>query len=945
MKRFRAHPQLLPVVPILLAICLAGSARGSLDDLPEKAPTDRSEVRHLVLENDLRVILLSDPDLNKSSASMAIGVGSLSDPKDRQGLAHFLEHMLFLGTEKYPGEGDYGNYIRSNGGFANAYTAGELTNYHFEINHDAFEGGLDRFAQFFIAPLFTEEFTKREMNAVDSENEMNLEEDNRRIDQVQRSHFNPNHPENHFATGNSKTLAGLQRQEFIDLFENHYSANRMALALTGSAGLDELEKLARRYFSEIRNRNIDPIVYPADILEPKPVVRLLRIEPIKDKRELVMDFPLPATRRYYESKPNRLVGFILGYEGAGSLLSILKEADLATGLGCGAWELTDDYSFLSITASLTPKGLENWEQVMRTVFAYVENMRRSPYPEFLFRERATMARLDELYEDKGDGNDRSTGLANNALLYPLELADRIDYLYTKPDPDSWFMVLDAIRPDTMMASLVAKGLPTDQTEVHYGTPYSYEELGGPLYAELKDPAIGPEITMVQPNPFVPTKVELLAPRPVKLIDEPGLSLFYSQDAEFQRPQVAAVVRIRQPQRSGTLRTAVLKAYYQAVVTEMINEVTYAASEAGLSQSLTASLDGVTLNISGYNQSADQLMRYVVDRLTRIDLPEKRFDALKDRMIRELANASLLDAFRQARETKRKVLQEVYFTPDEQLPVAEGITLGDVKAFARSLYSEGKIEALIHGNISAAEAIRMTRFIKDTLALRPVENKDLFETRLLVQDAGSAIVSIDRLEVNNSCYWSESLLGPDTPENRATALVINNFLEEPFYTEMRTRQQLGYIVWSFTFPQEDELFGGFVIQSADYPADEIGGRVNAFLQTVPQLFAGLSEEDFASLVAGARAQLEEKDKSIAERASRFFLAAYEQEEDWDRDAEALAALDRLTPESVAATLDRMLLPETSRVRTVLAFARQHEPAESTKATIDDVEMWKRGQHYE
>lgn len=945
MTRFHRHPHLLALTIGLVAMLMPRPVLGSLEDLPDKAPTDRSETRHLVLDNQLRVILRSDPDLNKSAAAMAIGVGSLNDPENRQGLAHFLEHMLFLGTEKYPGEGDYGNYIRSHGGFSNAYTAGELTNYHFEISHDAFEGGLDRFAQFFIAPLFTEEFTEREMNAVDSENEKNLEEDNRRIDQVQRSHFRPDHPENHFATGNSKTLAGLRRDEFISLFRDHYSANRMALALTGSAGLDELERLARRFFSDIENRNVPPITYPTQILDPKPVVRLLRIEPIADRRELVMDFPLPPTRQYFESKPTRLVGFILGYEGEGSLLSILKEAGLATGLGCGAWELTNDYGILSITTMLTPKGFDQWEEVMKTIFAYVENMRRSPYPEFVFHERATMARLDELYQDRGEGNDLAVGLANNALLYPLELADRVNFLYVDPKPETYFEVLEAIRPETMLASLVARGVPTDRTEEHYGTAYSYQEVKGPLYDVLANPEVGPEIALITPNPFVPSRVELLAPRPVKLIDDPALTLYYSQDVEFRRPQVAAVIRIRQPQRSGTLRTAVLKSFYQAAVTEMINEVAYAASEAGLTQSLTAGLDGVTLRISGYSESADHLMRYVVNRLTRIDLPEERFEAIKDRLIRDFANADHLDAFLQARETKRKVLQEVYFTPKEQRPVAEGITLDDVRAFARSLMSEGKIEALIHGNFSASEAVETARYIQETLAVRPVTADQLFENRLIIQEPGSHIVSVDRLTVNNSCYWSERFLGPDTPENRAAALFINNLMEEPFFTEMRTRQQLGYIVWSFTFPQEDELFGGFVIQSADYPADALGEKVSAFLETVPDLLLELPAEDFASIVAGARAQAEEKDKSIAERASRFFLRAFEFDEDWDRQAKTLEALDRLTPESVATVLNRMLAPETSRVRTILAFAREHEPAEGTSASYDDVERWKRSQKFD
>ena len=74
------------------------------------------------------------------------------------------QHMLFLGTEKYPDENSYSAYLNKHGGWSNAYTASEDTNYFFELQHDYLEEALDRFAQFFIAPLFTESCVAREMN-------------------------------------------------------------------------------------------------------------------------------------------------------------------------------------------------------------------------------------------------------------------------------------------------------------------------------------------------------------------------------------------------------------------------------------------------------------------------------------------------------------------------------------------------------------------------------------------------------------------------------------------------------------------------------------------------------------------------------------------------------------------------------------------------------------
>ena len=76
-----------------------------------------------------------------------VGVGQLEDPAELTGMAHCTEHMLFLGTEKYPAEGEYGTFVKSNGSSANAYTTSDHTNYPFEIRHEALDDALDTLTQ------------------------------------------------------------------------------------------------------------------------------------------------------------------------------------------------------------------------------------------------------------------------------------------------------------------------------------------------------------------------------------------------------------------------------------------------------------------------------------------------------------------------------------------------------------------------------------------------------------------------------------------------------------------------------------------------------------------------------------------------------------------------------------------------------------------------------
>lgn len=127
-----------------------------------------------------------------------------------QGLSHYLEHMLFMGSKKYPDENEYDSYLTKHGGASNAFTElvsllilpvcstssichatldallmahkacvnasmnmhvmmQEFTNYHFDVKPNALYGALDRFAQFFIDPLCKADALEREVMAVDNE--------------------------------------------------------------------------------------------------------------------------------------------------------------------------------------------------------------------------------------------------------------------------------------------------------------------------------------------------------------------------------------------------------------------------------------------------------------------------------------------------------------------------------------------------------------------------------------------------------------------------------------------------------------------------------------------------------------------------------------------------------------------------------------------------------
>ena len=143
---------------------------------------------------------------------MDVHVGSMSDPDDIPGLAHLCEHLLFMGSEKYPAENDFKKLIKKHGGNSNGTTDEQNTNYYFSITSNYLSEALDRFAQFFMCPLFTETAIEKEVNVVNYENEGHATNDKYRMEMVDMETMNPDHPYSRFPIGNKETLLNMPVQ-------------------------------------------------------------------------------------------------------------------------------------------------------------------------------------------------------------------------------------------------------------------------------------------------------------------------------------------------------------------------------------------------------------------------------------------------------------------------------------------------------------------------------------------------------------------------------------------------------------------------------------------------------------------------------------------------------------------------------------------------------------
>jgi insulysin len=916
---------------LALLLFTFGSNLWSLE-LPEKHELDHREYRRFVLDNGLKVLLVSDPDMNTSAAAMDIGVGSLADPKDRPGLAHFLEHMLFLGTRKYPEEGEYGRFLKSRGGYFNAYTAGDHTNYHFDVHHEAFDGALDRFAQFFIAPLFNPEYTSREIQAVNNEHEKNLLNDDWRQYHLMNTFFDPEHPANHFSTGNAETLKDVEPATLKAFYERYYSANAMALTLLSLHNLDWMEAQVREKFASIENRQREKLQYPANYLPPSDAIRLIKVKPVKDLRELNLEFSLPSLDAYFESQPGTIIGAVLGHEGQGSLLSLLKKENLATGLSAGAYANTPNYGSFSIGVSLTPEGLTKIERIVELCFMAIARLNTEAYPKALFNELKTRQQLEKVYSPRGEGSGTAAQLSTNLNRYPMEWAENLPYSLTKIDTESYRMILSHLIPQNCLLMLSAKEVETDKKEPIYGTEYSFV-TDKKWLEKLTNIQVHPDIVLPEPNPFMPNSALTIHEEPVLLVHEPGLDLYYSQDLEFRRPKASLIYRFLAPKDRMSLKEQTLRSLTLACIHEQLNEYSYPASLAGVEVSLNGDERGILLSLSGYSDSLERLCDISLNNMIQLSLSDERFEATKENILRSYKNFNLEPAYQHARLFARQIRQEIVFSPMEQATVLESINKKDIEQYMKNMWGAFFTQALVYGNINAEEALRFTRKILVQLNIRPLDQSQVFNNAYLQWPKANKIAYHQELETNNACFRYDIVLGPNDLATRMQADLLDNFISQPFYSEMRTRQQLGYIVWSGTYKDDFNVYLTFIIQSGTQSADQLKLKALAFLPNLIDQFKALPAPEFEALKKAVREKLLEKPKSIPEKASIFFNLAYNEEGQFNLNQKLIEHLDLISADTVLNVLSRCLDKNSEKSITLECYAKGSFPKDTpTDQTI-------------
>ncbi|KAF7119559.1 hypothetical protein RHSIM_Rhsim13G0059900 [Rhododendron simsii] len=962
-----------------------GGCTFSSDDIVVKSPTDRRLYRYVQLQNGLCALLVHDPEIYpdgpvlevglpewlscyavrsfvllncvefgmscgcfivslrmQAAAAMCVGMGSFSDPFEAQGMAHFLEHMLFMGSTDFPDENEYDRYLSKHGGSSNAYTEAEHTCYHFDVKREFLKGALIRFSQFFISPLVKAEAMEREVLAVDSEFNQVLQSDSCRLQQLQCHTSAPDHAFNRFFWGNKKSLVDAMkkginlREQILRLYGDNYHGGLMKLVVIGGETLDVLESWVLELFSNVKNG--PPLKQEARTEVPIwKAGKLYRLEAVKDVHILNLSWTLPCLRKDYLKKSEDYLAHLIGHEGKGSLLFFLKAKGWATSMCAGVGDEGMHRSLIAyifgMSIHLTDSGLEKIFEIISYVYQYLKLLRLVSPQEWIFKELQDIGNMEFRFAEQQPQDDYAAELAGlhfhssvnayldlmltlsvriimliyvatdiyhgellrstylqehqNLHVYPPEHIIYGDYAFKVWDEEMIKYVLGFFSPENMRVDVVSKSLNKSrdfECEPWFGSRYTEEDISPLLMEMWSNPSeVDTSLHLPAKNEFIPCDFSICADKasiadanyPRCIIDEPLIKFWYKLDRTFKLPRANTYFRITLKGGYNDVKNSLLTELFIHLLKDELNEIIYQASVAKLETSVSLFSDKLELKVYGFNHKLPILLSKVLAVAKSFSPTDDRFKVIKEDMERTLRNTNM-KPLSHASYLRLQVLCQSFWDADEKLGLLNNLSLADLKAFIPQLLSQLYIEGLCHGNLLEQEAIHISSIFQSNFSVQPLPVDMRHKEYIMCLPPGADLVRDvkvkNKLETNSvlELYFQiEPEVGPVITKLKALSDLFDEIVEEPLFNQLRTKEQLGYVVDCSPRVTYRILGFCFRVQSSEFNPVYLQGRIESFINGLKELLDGIDDESFENYKSGLIAKLLEKDPSLQYETNRYW----------------------------------------------------------------------------
>lgn len=871
------------------------------------SPTDKRQYQQLILPNGLRCTLVHDRNSRTSSAAMAVAAGHFQDPPDAQGLAHFLEHMLFLGTEGYPQATDYQDFISANGGNHNAWTGTEYSNYYFAISAEQFEPALDRFSRFFYQPLFDPSWVKRELQAIESEFRLKQRDELRRLYQVHKATANPDHPFSQFSVGNLATLKTSTTAHLVaqlrQFFQYWYRPERMTLVLAGPQSLAQLADLAAQYGGAIPAQSGPQFVLQQPLYQPHQLGVQIQVKPLKDARRLILAFALPGIDADYAHKTTSYIAHLLGYEGPGSLYSHLHQQHWIHSLAAGGGISGSNFKDFNINMQLTELGLAHCDDIITHVFGFIDRIKRDGIEDWRYRERQISIGNAFSFQEPVRTEDLAPQLAINMHHYQPQDVIFGDYRMDGLNRTLAQQLLDLMTPQRLRVTIIHRQVHTSQVEPIYGAEYHLQPLSAEQMQRFATATAAATMQLPPANLFLHEQrgVKALEPeqtaQPLLVNESRQQRVWWLQDPDFRAPKAHIYLHLTLPQAVQNATSYACARLWCELLLDQLNEQYYDAEIAGLHFNLYPQQTGITLHVSGYSNGIVQLVEQLLLALPHYRLQPERWHDVRAKLSSNwhasLANKPVSLLFAQV----NVLLQPLTYCLPELASALETLTLTQFSQWQSQLFACMASNMLVHGDLNRRDAEQLDRALQNFIG-EPCQQPQLALTPRSLATVANRQPVLNIPTLHNDHASMLVLQHPDTSlASQAAVLLLNDLIAPRIFSQLRTEQQLGYVAGSSYLPIQQQPHLLLYVQSNNAPYTQLEQRLRAFIATFSEHLPAVLAHQLDASQQAIIQQLQDSDTNLRIRSQRLWTSIMQDDLSFTRLADLAQAVSGWQPQQL------------------------------------------------
>ena len=567
------------------------------------------------------------------------------------------------------------------------------------------------------------------------------------------------------------------------------------------------------------------------------------------------------------------------------------------------YDTTSSFALFSIGIELTEEGLLHTSEIVELCFAYIQLLRSASTQQWreVYDEEKAIHAMNFAFKSKETPTNYTSQLAGDMHVYsPAEVLTG-PRLYFDFDEAAVRDILARLTPANMIVQLISQKAEDTcpQVEPWYESRYGIQRWTDAEWQRIVQPQAFPELHLPHRNEFIatdftvkhevnttldvdpvalpssssssPRTAALLVP-PTRLSTSPACETWWKPDCTFLKPKANVLVKLTSPVAHQSPSTTVLTSLYSRCLEDALSEYSYDADIAGLSYNLTPTATGLSLVFGGYNHKLSVLVREVVRRMRSLEVLEERFTVIKEQLHRSYANFPMEQPYQHAMWHQMMALETHTWHTAEKIAAIAPLTAADVRQFIDVFLAQAAVITFVHGNATAAEAQNISDLIVSELRYSTLPASLLPELRTVQLQTGvryeHELPVMNPQEVNSAVSIVYQV-GEDSTLNAAMLDLFCQVCKDSAFNQLRTVEQLGYLVWTGNSSHRGVLSFRVIIQSADREPRLLEERVEAFLAGFTEELEKMEEDVFDRHRAAVIAKKQEKDKTLSAESNRHW----------------------------------------------------------------------------